>query len=241
MEPTIDRRKHTRHPLVSAVTMLQDDHHPSLFWIRNLSIGGALMCGAAPVEEKRRPRALLHLPWYQPITVDCRVVYQEREAGTRCRVGVEFLHTTPATELAISHAIRAAQECATQLRKPAVLVVSEHRHVSQSLQRQLTACEVDCVVAETPLDAIRWLQDWETVIESVIVDLGNEESNALSFLRFLSEEFPAVRRIVMADDEMPVLRNVAFRFGRCSAVLPSPWEPAGLERALQLEPPAAPA
>jgi ActR/RegA family two-component response regulator len=229
----IEQRKHPRFALRSAVTVIHEQRQPALCWVKNLSAGGALLCGSEPLPPRATLRLLLHLPWYQPIAVDCEVVHGARRSGAQRQFGVRFLHTNRSTLVAIERAIDAAERCRTQLREPVVLVLTDRGTVRQALQRDLGRSDLRWVLAETPLDAIRWLQDWEMVIDAVVVDLAYEQTNMLSFLRFLADEFPAVRRIVVADGETPTLAHVACTFGRCAAVLSTPWERSRFEQAMQ--------
>lgn len=231
-----EQRKHPRFALRSAVTVIHERRQPALCWVKNLSAGGALICGSEPLPLRAPLRLLLHLPWYQPIAVDCEVVHGARRSGAQRLFGVRFLHANRATLVAIERAIDAAERCRCQPREPVVLVLTDRGTVRQALQRDLGRVGLRWVLAETPLDAIRWLQDWEMVIDAVVVDLAYEQTNTISFLRFLADEFPATRRIVVADGEMPTLAHVAYSFGRCSALLTTPWNPSRFEQALNLPP-----
>jgi hypothetical protein len=233
METGAELRRHRRYSLTSAATVLSDHHRPRLCWVKNLSVDGALLCGIHAPPLDATPRLLLHLPWYQPIAVDCRVIHEEvSSGGDRC-VGVEFLHAGDPTSIAIERAIEASGRCRHQLREPAVLLVTDRASTRREVERDLAETDIRLVTAETPLDSIGWLQDFETVIDSVIIDLAFEQANVLSFLRFLADEFPSVRRIVITDGEVPTLERVAYRYGRCSAVLESPWEQHRLSRLLE--------
>jgi CheY-like chemotaxis protein len=227
-----EQRRHHRHTLSSAATVLRDERRPRLCWVKNMSIDGALLCGIHQLPVGTNLRLLLHLPWYQPIAVDCRVVHQDiSSGGDRC-VGVEFLHEGSTSSTAIQRAIEAAGRCRLQLREPAVLMITDRAAMRREVERDLAGTGIRLVTAETPLDSIGWLQDFETEIDSVIIDLALEQANALSFLRFLAEEFPSVKRIVITDGEIPTLERVAYRYGRCSAVLESPWKPRRLRKML---------
>jgi len=222
-----ERRRFSRHGVTSAATLIRDGEPPTLCWVKDLSEGGALLYGAEPQEAQRRVHLLLHLPWYQPIAVDGRVVY-----STVRGFGIAFEDSPPGTRVAIARAIDASERCACQLRNPAVLVLTDREPLRQAIERDLARLGLRTVVVDTPLDTIRWLQSWDTVVELVVVDLAFEQTNVLSFLRFLADEFPRTRRIVIVDGEMPTLERVAYTFGRCTAVLEAPWDTRGLEQVL---------
>ena len=224
---TAERRRFSRHGVTSAATLIHDGQPPTLCWVKNLGEGGALLYGTEPQRVQSRLHLLLHLPWYQPISVDARVVY-----ATVRGFGVAFQDSPQGTRVAIARAIDAAERCECQLRNPAVLVLTDRDPLRQAIERDLAGLALRTVVVDTPLDTIRWLQSWDTVIELVVVDLAFEQTNVLSFLRFLADEFPRTRRIVIVDGEMPTLEKVAYTFGRCSAVLEAPWEPSRLEQVL---------
>lgn len=220
----LERRRFPRHSVTSAATLIREGQPPRLCWVKNLSPAGALLFGGDRLRNNDRVHLLLHLPWYQPIAVEGKVVHMSRRGA-----GVTFDESSSA-RVAIERAIDAAEQCECQLRSPAVLVLTDREEVQQSMERDLALLDMRCVTAETPLDAIRWLQSWDTVIELVIVDIAFEQANVLSFLRFLAEEFPRVRRIVIVDGELPTLEKVAYTFGRCSAVLERPWAQDNLQQ-----------
>lgn len=226
-----ERRRYSRHGVTSAATLVRDGQPPTLCWVKNLSEGGALLYGAEPQRAQSRLHLLLHLPWYQPIGVDARVAH-----ATARGFGVAFNDSPRGTRVAIARAIDAAEKCECQLRNPAVLVLTDREPLRQAIEHDLARLALRAVVVDTPLDTIRWLQSWDTVIELVVVDLAFEQTNVLSFLRFLADEFPRTRRIVIVDGEMPTLEKVAYSFGRCSAVLQAPWEAWRLEQVLHEAP-----
>jgi CheY-like chemotaxis protein len=226
-----ERRFYPRHGVTSAATLIRDGQPPTLCWVKNLSEGGALLYGTEPQQEQSRLHLLLHLPWYQPIAVEGVVVYTAARG-----FGIAFHDSPPGTRVAIARAIEAAEQCQCQLRTPAVLVLTDREPVRQAMELDLEGIGLPCVVVDTPLDTIRWLQSWDTVIELVVVDLAFEQTNVLSFLRFLADEFPKVQRVVIIDGEMPTLEKVAYSFGRCSAVLEAPWDPQRLAQILRTEP-----
>jgi CheY-like chemotaxis protein len=233
--PRNEQRRYPRHSVTTAATVFRDTEVSGLFWVKNLSIGGALLCGgeAPPVGDPLS--MVLHLPWRQPVTVDARVVHRQTGAAGDPLFGVAFRHRTSGTRRAVAEAIRSVEQIKSWPRKPTVMVIADQSALLGEIKRDLSPLGVRIMSVKTPLDAIRLLQDWETRIDIVLVDLWIEQTNVLSLLRFLADEHPEIRRIIITDNPAGRLAKVAIAYGKVNGVLRQPWSKTSLVTALDLD------
>lgn len=228
-----DRRQHPRFPLYTAVTVLNSSRLSGMFWAKDLSLGGALLFGHARIKPGRQIQLLLHLPWYKPMVVDACVLRKQLSSRKRQYFAIHFKGMTRSAQLEIDQAIKAARQCTHRRRDPTVLLVTENAAVVSCLERHFHFAGIRWVLAQTPLDAVQWLQDWEVEIDTVIMDLAIEKFNVLTMLNFLSEEHQQVRRILIAEERRSTLERVAVSYGKIDTVLRAPMEDRALTAALQ--------
>lgn len=81
----------------------------------------------------------------------------------------------------------------------AVLIISDRTDLRRRLARQLEALGRSVRTAAAPLDALRWLEDPNDDVGSVIVAQSLAHPGALALLDFFAEEYPQLRRVLLAD------------------------------------------
>jgi CheY-like chemotaxis protein len=203
------------------------------FWLKNLSVGGALIYGSELHRLKQQHvKMVIHFPWHPPIKVKARVVYSRKSPEGSTLIGVAFMYIKRSAQRLIKEELTAVNSDSAHPRRPSTLIITDQRETISFLQRDLAMLRCEAVFVETPLDAIQWLQDWELRIETIVVDLEHEQSNAMMLLKFFSEEYPQIRRVVICDHEMELLKNVAMAFGKTPWSIDKPWNLETLERVL---------
>lgn len=233
---TSERRRHHRHRYSTFAT-LRGDATNHTFWIKDVSVGGALLCGADHLDVGGAYSARLHLPWREAVQLDATVVRSHPAATATCPTasfGVAFRRAPRAAWTGILDALLAEQEQAKQREDLAVMLVSRRPALQEALTSDLDRLGLACVVARTPLDLVLWLHHRRIKIGAFLVDHALDHQVLFALLAFLAGELPEVRRIIVSDG--PVLRRrsgLALQ-GQASAVLNSPWDGHRLEQTLRI-------
>jgi hypothetical protein len=231
-----ERRQHHRHHYSTFAT-LRGDATNHTFWIKDVSMGGALLCGSERLEVGGAYSARLHLPWREAVQLDAKVVRSHPAATAACPTaafGVAFPRAPRAAWTGILDALLAEQQQAKQRDNVAVMLVSRRTALQESLASDLGRLGLACVVARTPLDLVLWLHHRRVKIGAILVDNALDHQVLFALLGFLAGELPEVRRIIVSDG--PVLRRksgLALQ-GQASAVLNSPWDRHRLAQTLRI-------
>jgi DNA-binding NarL/FixJ family response regulator len=88
--------------------------------------------------------------------------------------------------------------------------------------------------ADTFLAGVRLLQDQNLRIEVALVDLLVRQRTGLAVLTFLAEDFPGVRRVLVARDRSAPELELARSSGRAESILIKPCDTRDLATALGL-------
>lgn len=202
------------------------------FVVQNLSAGGALLTGRHDVGRNETVRVLLPLPGREPLVLWGRVVRRASAPNQLHVLGIEFEHPTPTTEDAIQEALVSEIQRRACASKPGVLVVQDSTELCDRLRADLELLGCRVLVATTPLDAVRLIEDPEQRIERVFVDVSVGEVAGLELMHFIAEEHPSVRRILVQGEVRPsvveLMRAASFVHG----VIADPWDPETLHRAV---------
>ena len=103
--------------------------------------------------------------------------------------------------------------------------MGEPSFVRQRLEEELASDGRHVLLADLPIDALRWLQDWDNRVENLIVVDPNCESNELTtFLKFASRAFPETRRGMVVESSYWRDARRALRSGLVDSVLPIDWQ-----------------
>lgn len=194
------RRARRRATSLGAALVLLKGRPVGRYVVQHLSAAGAQLLGSRALRLDRRVRVFLQFPDHDPCAVDARVVHVARQGTGEVALTVSFRHRTDETEDLLQ------QEALTALvraRHPAVLLVSDRRRVRRKLARELEGMGRSVRVAAAPLDALRWLEDPDDDIDTVIVMQSLEGGGAWALLQFFAEEYPELRRVMIADGGRP--------------------------------------
>jgi CheY-like chemotaxis protein len=230
-----EQRRNLRYPLYTSAALVVNERVQSLCWVKNLSIDGALVGVHEKFQIGTHLKLLLHLPWYKPVPIEAEVVRKHPSPRNEPTFGLRFWQVSRAIQIKIDQAIKAAEKCANQPREAAVLIISDETETRYALEKNLYLIGARWVLVHTPLDAIRWLQDWKIKVDTVLVDLSIEHFNVLTMLRFLADEHPSVRRVLISNDQSQTLINVAAAYGKVNAIVENPSDCEQLEKAIRAD------
>lgn len=212
------------------LVFLADGRALGPFQVDNLSSAGALLTGACPLAVGTS--VTLELGHERIPKVEGKVVRTEHRLPGRFSFAVAFLRVPTEVEDMIHEVVLESLEASRARGGPAVLVIASVPEDRLALKRELEALGHRVVCAGTPLDALRWLQDPHLQVEIAMVDVRVGKGSGLDLLAFLAEDFPEVRRVVMALESDAAASGV--HPGRTQSVLHKPWVREDLACALGL-------
>ena len=82
------------------------------------------------------------------------------------------------------------------------------------------------VVARTPLDAIRWLQDKAIAVDAVFASLQDDATNISALFEFTKDEHPFVRRIAFAQHNPRKQGALLVHLCQHEMIIWDPWDRA---------------
>ncbi|MBW1808013.1 MAG: response regulator [Deltaproteobacteria bacterium] len=202
--------------------------------VQSLSAGGVVVIGRYLPENGTRVDILLLESGKRQLRLPAQVIYTEQTEPKLCTGAVVF--QKPAYDLIekcdieeMQPPITGAESCG-----PMVLVVDDCEEICRALKGELAKLGRRVVYALNPIDAISMLIDPDLSIDSVVVDLFLGEYDGLDVLHFISEKRPELRRVLISGRVRSQHLDLAQASGSAHAVVPKPWDPDHLARALEL-------
>jgi len=232
-----NRRRHHRHRFSTFATLRGLEATNHTFWIKDVSVGGALLCGTGHLDVGSAYTTRLHLPWSSPVELDMEVVRAHPTASASCpsaAFGVAFQQAPRTAWSEILNALLVEQEQAKRRADLAVMVVSQREALQEALAVDLERLGLSWVLARTPLDLVLWLHHRRVKIGAILVDHALDHQVLYPLLGFLASELPRVRRILVSDGPLLQRRSGVAMQGQASAVLNSPWDSHQLEQTLRI-------
>jgi ActR/RegA family two-component response regulator len=215
-----------------ALVSLPDGRALGTFQVDNLSSAGAQLTGACPLTVGTSVTLRLTLGHEQALNVEARVVRTEHRVPGKFCFAVAFVRVPTEVEDMIQEVVLQSLEESRARGGPAVLVIAPLPEDRQALKHELEALGQHAVCAGTPLDALRWLQDPHVQVEIAMVDLRVAQGRGLDLVAFLAEDFPEVRRVLMASEGAEAVPGA--RGGKTQSVLHRPWVREDVARAIGL-------
>ena len=194
--------------------------------VANLSAGGALLSGGPEVAPGTQIQIVLHVARRRPVALLARVM---RAAPA---IAVSFERLSPDQEDLIHDAVLSHLEFLRHEGPPTVLVVDDSDSMSVALATELCALGHRVATARTPLEALRLIEQVQTHLRVIIVELFLGTSDGLEILAYVANECPAVRRVLMSGSVRPCQLELAVRQQQAHAVLIKPWNREQLIAAL---------
>jgi len=142
-------------------------------------------------------------------------------------VSVEVMVARDPTRQAIQQLILRALERRRLGGRKLALVVDDEPEIRRALGRDLNRIGLATVPVATPYEAIRVIQDPNTVIDIALIDLGLGEADGLDLIQYLASRYPGIRRVVMSGSRLDDLEN-AVATGQAHALLRKPWQRVSL-------------
>jgi CheY-like chemotaxis protein len=227
-----NRRRHSRREVLATAMVFTAHRMHGSFLVQDLSAGGACLIGHLDTAPNARLTLLLQFPGKTPFSVSAEVVRHDERGLTRARTAVAFIDLTADQEDVIQEAIATALERERARQKATVLVLAPDDDGRDALEQDLRALGLEPVGVGTPLEALAWLERPGMRISTVLVDVSPGVSTGLDVLDFLGEHYPAIQRVVMADEVRPFRLDLALRSGRAHRILRKPWDRRRLAEAM---------
>lgn len=228
----MERRSHSRGDLPITAVLFKRNATLGRFVVQNLSAGGALLTGQHDVDVDERVRVVLPLPGREPLVLSGRVVRRASAPNQLCVLGVEFEHRSPRTEDEIQEALVTEIQRRATSSKPAVLVVQDSTHLCARLREDLERLGCRVLVARTPLDAVRLVEDPDQRVEQAFVDVSVGDLDGLALMHFIADEHPSVRRILVQGAVRPSVVELMQAASYVHGVIADPWDPDTLREAV---------
>lgn len=226
----VDRRRHARlGEAPTTAVLFKRDAALGRFVVQNLSAGGVLLTGRQDVEADERVRVFLPLPGREPLVLEGRIARRALAANDLVALAVEFQRPSPGTEDAIQEALVSELTRRATGGAPKVLVLQDSEELCERLRQDLLALGRRVHVARTPLDAVRCLEDPDGGVEAAVVDVSVGDVDGLALMRFLREEYPTVRRILLQGAVRPSVVELMEAASFVHGVVAEPWDTATLE------------
>ncbi len=218
-----ERRRRPRASDLGLVATLVADARTTSCAVESLSASGVRLLGAPPLTDGARVCVRL------PVGGRSCEVAADVVRGDASGVALAFRQIEPAIEDAIQDLVlRTIERQRTRTRT--VIVLDEDPTIRGALDRNLRRLGFAPRGVATPLDLLRCLEDRALEVQAVFVDLAPNTGGS-HILALLRDEYPHVRRSVMAGDRFADLES-AITAGRADATLRKPWTQRELARAL---------
>ena len=232
-----ERRSHPRFASLSPALVVGEAGIAGQCLIEDLSIGGARITGAPGLVIGEVVRLLLQLPGRRPFSMDGRIARQLPDLGTVIgRYGLSFARISGPAQRDLDATV-AALQLTPAAPEAVVLVVDDSPRMCSALVHDLNEMGRKGIAVTTPLDAIEWLLDVGSHIDAAFVDVMLGAASGCDLLSFLADEYPQVRRVLMADPLHPAHLERMQRGAEPHATLAKPWGAQDLQRVLTIDVP----
>jgi len=223
-----NRRSHERVSVPTTAVLFQGEAAVGRYVVQNVSAGGALLTGRRTVGPQADVRLLLPLVGDEPMVLGARIKRRAQALNGLVAVAVAFEHESALSETAFREAVLHAGPRSDPEKRPVALVVTDKTNARETLQKALTGLGRQPVVAATPLDAVRVLEDPRLHVDAAFVDVNAAEASGLEILSFIHDEHPRVRRILLQLDIRPSVVDLMRASEFVHASLREPWDEATL-------------
>jgi CheY-like chemotaxis protein/Tfp pilus assembly protein PilZ len=227
-----DRRTYPRIEVVASAAVLTANGYAGSFLVDDLSASGALLIGDPRLEIGEEVKLLLHLPAKKPISLAGEVIRCEPHATQEHLFAIAFRRVAPAVEDALQQYVQVALGRLESPAKQAVLVFDDSPEICHALERDLRRLGRRALPAVSQDEAMGFLSEQASTIDTAFVDLRLGNVDGLEFLTYLSERYPTVHRILMSGCIRTCQLELAVSSGRAHAVLEKPWSRESLGRIL---------
>jgi hypothetical protein len=222
----IERRRFPRRSVIGVAHVTTEARYAGVFFLENLSAGGALLVGEPRLPLGTPVRILLEIHGGRRVGVDGQVTRHAVRDGQH--LWAAAFRNVPA---AIEEELQKIALDAVQHARPTVLVVDAARATREALTHDLVELGRDSVGVGTVLDTLAWLHARDVTIEALMVGSQFVRSAGVGLLELVATDFPATRRVLVVDSDD---HETAQAAGSAHGRLDKPWTLAGLAHALGL-------
>jgi hypothetical protein len=226
-----NRRQHRRGRVPAVAVLPAPDKSVAVWFVRDLSIGGASIMGDSMLISGQRFALKLYLAGHEPLELAARVLRRQL-AFRRGQCAVVFENVTAEQSAVLTAAIEAWKDPAAMPVPPDTLVASPS-DVHGPLMRELAAIGRSALQVPSPFAAAAWLHRGAV---AVLVEQNLIEVGGWNFMNFVRDTWPQIKRLVIAKDIHGFRLNLALRSGLVDAVVEKPFRAAQLAAKLGVEP-----
>jgi hypothetical protein len=202
-ETVHDRRKHLRSYVAATARVSFGRTENQAYLVRDLSAQGALLVDGPPLEPGTECKIELDVPSIGVVHIRALTVRRVTDPKDDPAVGVRFLGLAPEIEEGLEELVLQELRRASS---PSVLVVDGNFQNLALLAEGLATLGERPLLASTPLEAVHWLCDSQTVVEIALIGKVLRRGSALDLLRLLRDEFGTVRQFLL--EEPPELEDL---------------------------------
>jgi CheY-like chemotaxis protein len=166
----------------------------------------------------------------QTVTVHARKVRTSSSRDGPVEVSFRFDHQSVDTEDQIQQLVLSQLEQITI--RDAVLLVDDLEENWQALKREIGAMGRPAIVATTPLEAVRWLEDSRVMVRAILINQAVNRFDNTEILDYLNDEHPDIKRIMLSEKSTDWQKDLATLSGRVHGFLSKPWTRQRLQKVL---------
>jgi DNA-binding NarL/FixJ family response regulator len=213
-----EHRRSFRLPIGGAASVAWGERNSRRYTIDNLSLGGALMLGTPAPAEGEAVHAVIRLPGARLLDLSGRVI-RTTDHHYRPEFAVAFDELRSEAEDLIHDLSIAMLE---QRGVATALVVARSQTMRDGLSSLLREIGWTAAAAEAPLQAIALLDQPELDVRWVVVLERQTQTSGIDLLRYVADELPGVRRLLISRPEKYRAASDAVRLGVADAALLQP-------------------
>jgi CheY-like chemotaxis protein len=225
-----ERRRFPRFRAATTATIYADQRCVGVFTIESLSAGGASFVGRIGIAVGAEMTIHVGIPGTYPLGLNVRLVRVDGEPP-RARFAVRFHAMSPRAEALLEEL---AADLAPPPIVPSVLVVESDVRIHEMIWFQLWHLDRGCICVRTPLEAVLVLQEQQSPIKTLVVEVSLPLADGVEILNFAAHHYPQVRRVAMSWIANLARLRDAQRLSGADAMLMKPWKPNELMAALAL-------
>jgi hypothetical protein len=227
-----ERRRFPRFRTAGTAIVLVGGRYVGAYLLRNLSAGGAYLVGDNNLAVGQVVQLLLHVG-DELRSVEAEVVRQDRLPSDERSFAVAFRNLGADLEDSMQNLASSAGKNAKAKKTSAVLLLGSPSPLRAALEHDVRSLGYQVATAATPLDAISLVSSDHHHMAAVVAVCDHAGPDLLSFLQFLKETHPRVRRVALTCAVRSVPGEPTNPSAVIEAVLCKPWSSNSLAEALR--------
>lgn len=227
-----DRRDHHRVDLDGRALLFQRGDRIGQYAVENLSAGGVLVSGEGDLRPGHLVHVLIDLATGEQTMSLTGSVRRVRDGDGALGIAIAFPSLSADQEDAIQDAVlRALLRRNPHAQRPPLLVFEPRRRVREEIECEIRSFGIPVVSVDCLEDAVRELEDEETVYGGLVIHSVTHDSRAMEVIEFFTRS-EDLTTIILPDPDGALCER-AERLARLPQVrVPHVWSRAELRRAL---------